>query len=490
MNIRKELQGKTIGVFDYETDGFLHSLTKVHCCTIQNAISKEVMTSEESHRDPQGALDKLDEYDVLVGHNIIGYDLPMLKKMYGWEPKSHVIILDTLWMSRMYYADIEDGHSLGAWGARLKNEKEEYYPVMDKDQPVYNEDEKFPEKNPCWEGSIYTSQMGAYCDQDVSVNVDLFWWLLDALQHFSWMSIICEMDTAKLIQRQMQHGFVFNYKEAEILYAKLDSRRMELEDIVHETFKPLPKFTKEIQPKVRMNGTVSPVGLKSHIEALGAQVFPTPEFIRHEEIVDGKTKKSVTYQSGSFSAVEYPEFSLGSRKQIAERLVLAGYTLKEFTEKGSPIINDATLKDAADSGIPEAKPLAEYFLITKRVGMVRDWIAKAIWNEEQGVYRIHGYVNSLGAATNRMTHSSPNVAQVPSAHSPYGEQCRSLFTVRSGYKLVGCDASGLELRCLAHYMNDKDYTDTVLHGDIHTANQLAAGLLTRNQAKTFIYAFL
>jgi DNA polymerase I-like protein with 3'-5' exonuclease and polymerase domains len=56
--------------------------------------------------------------------------------------------------------------------------------------------------------------------------------------------------------------------------------------------------------------------------------------------------------------------------------------------------------------------------------------------------------------------------------------------------LVGCDASSLELRCLAHYMRDDDYTKEVVEGDIHTANQKAAGLETRDQAKTFIYAFI
>lgn len=116
--------------------------------------------------------------------------------------------------------------------------------------------------------------------------------------------------------------------------------------------------------------------------------------------------------------------------------------------------------------------------------------------------RIHGYVNTMGANTNRMTHSSPNVAQVPATkvdkagnilwgiEGSFGADCRKLFGVRKGYKLVGCDASGLELRTLAHYMGDQGYIETLLTGDIHTANQLAAGLPTRNNAKTFIYAFL
>jgi DNA polymerase-1 len=92
--------------------------------------------------------------------------------------------------------------------------------------------------------------------------------------------------------------------------------------------------------------------------------------------------------------------------------------------------------------------------------------------------------------TGRMTHSSPNMGQVPAVYSPYGQECRACWTVPEGYSLVGMDASGLELRMLAHYMKDEDYTNEILTGDIHTANQLAAGLETRDQAKTFIYAFL
>jgi len=89
-----------------------------------------------------------------------------------------------------------------------------------------------------------------------------------------------------------------------------------------------------------------------------------------------------------------------------------------------------------------------------------------------------------------MTHRSPNMAQIPNSGSPYGQECRSCWTVPDGYKLVGIDASGLELRVLAHYMNDQEYIDEVIHGDIHSRNQELAGLKTRNESKTFIYAFL
>ena len=89
-----------------------------------------------------------------------------------------------------------------------------------------------------------------------------------------------------------------------------------------------------------------------------------------------------------------------------------------------------------------------------------------------------------------MTHRNPNMAQVPNAGSPYGKECRSCWTVPKGYKLVGIDASSLELRMLAHYMDDPDYIEEVINGDIHTTNQKLAGLKTRDQAKTFIYALV
>jgi DNA polymerase I-like protein with 3'-5' exonuclease and polymerase domains len=156
---------------------------------------------------------------------------------------------------------------------------------------------------------------------------------------------------------------------------------------------------------------------------------------------------------------------------------------KEVTPSGQPKVDESTLKKQTD--IPEAKIILRYLLCQKRASHVDSWI-KAVGEDS----RIHGRVRHIGAVTGRMAHSSPNLAQIPSVRAEYGKQCRELFTVREGHVLVGADASGLELRMLAHYMDDADYTNEILTGDIHTANQKAAGLATRDQAKTFIYAFL
>lgn len=138
-----------------------------------------------------------------------------------------------------------------------------------------------------------------------------------------------------------------------------------------------------------------------------------------------------------------------------------------------------------------AELVKEYLLVQKRVSQIESWM-EAVGKDG----RVHGKVTTNGAVTGRMTHSSPNMAQIPNAGSIYGPECRECWSVEEGNVLVGCDASGLELRMLAHYMKDEDYVRTVCEGsskdgtDVHTVNQRAAGLATRDNAKTFIYAFL
>jgi DNA polymerase I-like protein with 3'-5' exonuclease and polymerase domains len=136
-------------------------------------------------------------------------------------------------------------------------------------------------------------------------------------------------------------------------------------------------------------------------------------------------------------------------------------------------------------------------MVNKRISQLAEgkeaWLKRV---EEDG--RIHGYVNTNGAVTGRMTHSRPNVAQVPANDAPYGEECRELFMVPKGRKLVGCDAAGLELRMLAHYMfpyDNGEYAQAVLHGrkedgtDAHTMNAKALGK-TRSEGKTWFYGFI
>jgi DNA polymerase I-like protein with 3'-5' exonuclease and polymerase domains len=200
------------------------------------------------------------------------------------------------------------------------------------------------------------------------------------------------------------------------------------------------------------------------------------------------TKKRYSEKTGKRLKDETITFNPASRQQIGEKLIELGWKPKKFTPTGQPIVDEAVLV-ALD--FPEAKIIAEYLMLQKRVAQVESWM-DAVGKDG----RVHGRVITNGAVTGRMTHSSPNMAQIPNSGSPYGKECRQCWTVEDGNVLVGCDASGLELRMLAHYMKDENYVKTVTEGsskdgtDVHTINQRAAGLETRDQAKTFIYAFL
>ena len=370
----------------------------------------------------------------LIGHNIIDYDIPVLERILGTDFGS-CNVTDTLVLSRLAYPSREGGHSLEAWGQRLGCPKGEH-----------ND----------WDN--YSPEMVEYCEQDVRVNVKVYNALRGALSDFGSESISLEHQVQRIISTQIRNGWSLDQEGAFVLLAKLKERKFDLEEAVHNTFKPLPTFVRNVKPKFKKDASLSVVGLK---------------FLGEQWATVG----------GEFSRIDYPEFNLGSRQQIGRYLQYFGWKPKQFTEKGQAIVDEAVL--AKVTNIPEASMIAEYLLVQKRIAQVQSWLDAV---EDDG--RVHGYVNANGTVTGRMTHSSPNMAQVPSVSAEYGTECRACWTAPEGYKVVGMDASGLELRMLAHYMNDEDYTHEILNGDIHTANQFASGVDTRNQAKTFIYAFL
>ena len=370
----------------------------------------------------------------LIGHNLIGYDIPVLEKLLAAD-FSKCKITDTLVMSRLANPSREGGHSLDNWGTILNCPKGDHN---------------------VWD--VFSYDMLEYCIQDVKVNTLVYQRLLLELKDFKPESVDLEHQVQGVISKQIKTGWLLDQEKAYHLLATLKEKKNDLEDEVHEVFKPLPTFVKEITPKVKKDGTLSVVGLKFLGEQWETAVAP-------------------------FSRIDFPVFNLGSRQQIGRHLQYYGWKPKQFTETGQAIVDEAVLGTV--KGIPQAALIAEYLMIQKRVAQVQSWLEAV---KEDG--RVHGYVNANGAVTGRMTHSSPNMGQVPAVYSPYGKECRDVWTVPEGYKLVGMDASGLELRMLAHYMNDEGYTNEILTGDIHTANQLASGLETRDQAKTFIYAFL
>ena len=419
-------------VFDIETDGLDPS--KVWLVWVYERDTKEfVLFVGDTVNNFTQYIKDMGECKV-IGHNIIAYDIPVCERLLGTD-FSKCQVVDTLVMSRLAKPDRLGGHSLDSWGESLNFAKGDYDDWLN-----------------------FSQAMVDYGKQDVALNERVYTTLLHELDGFGSDSLVLEHQTQEIIARQIKRGWTLDQEKSFILLAELKEKKYDLEDKVHEVFKPLPTFIKEVTPKIKKDGSMSVVGLKF----LG---------------------DSWELVGGEFSRIDFPVFNLGSRQQIGRHLQYYGWKPESFTEKGQPIVDEAVLRKV--KGIPEAELIGEYLMIQKRIAQVQSWLDAV---QDDG--RVHGYVNANGAVTGRMTHSSPNMGQVPAVYSPYGRECRDVWSVPKGYKLVGMDASGLELRMLAHYMNDEGYTNEILTGDIHTANQLAAGLETRDQAKTFIYAFL
>jgi len=278
-----------------------------------------------------------------------------------------------------------------------------------------------------------TPEMLEYCKQDVRVCKAIYVHLLEEMKEFSQSAVEDEHRMQIMANKVSKTGFGFDVAAAQKLYNTLYAEQSEIALKLCDVF----------PPKIESGRT-------------------------HKRT--GKPLKDIVH-----------EFNPASRKQIGERLIELGWKPRSFTETGQPKVDETTLSSC---DLPEARIFARYFLLQKRTGMIKSWIDAAVNG------RVHCTYMTLGAVTNRMSCVDPNLQQVPAVRSELGKECRALWVPRrdSDNVLLDTDAAGLELRVLAHYMGDKRFIDEILNGDVHTANQKMAGLETRDQAKTFIYA--
>jgi DNA polymerase-1 len=471
-----------VGIADLETDGLLDTVSKIHCLVIKDkSTGKNYRYSPSQIRE---GLEHLSTFDLIVMHNGVSYDYAVIRMLHPDIKLPE--ILDTLLMSRLIFPNIKDidfnkrdrdknyplpmnmygRHSLESWGYRLGILKGDYG------------------KNTDWK--LYTPEMLDYCEQDVEVTDVLYEMLKPHIADFG-QSVWVEHEFAKIIHRQVERGWAFDIKKATQLYSELVAKRQQIAMEMTNTF---DGWWEEMKSPAYYTCKGIKAPTKAEVRAKVKAHFPHMKLREiDEEIVAGENRK------------KHIPFNPSSRQHIhkvfAEKY---NWKPKEFTERGEPKIDDDILKAMP---YPEAQMLAEYFMLEKRIGQLAEGNQAWLKLVKQG--RIHGSVNTNGAVTGRCTHSHPNVAQVPAARKNrdgsvkmgheggYGYECRELFTTTSGMVLVGADASGLELRCLAHYMaywDNGKYSTIVTTGDIHTENQNAAGLPNRDNAKTFIYAFL
>lgn len=477
-------------IFDIETDGFVDQMTVIHCLHIKDtATGKRMRFSSGVYADGtparrDGSIEEgialLEAADDIVGHNILSFDNRAIRKLHPtFAPRG--TLHDTLVYARLIWTNLMDidvtamkecrrgpgftpkmmgSNSLEAWGHRLNVFKGDYSIARKAEALILGLDE---EQTHAYVWGSFNKDMDDYCEQDNEGCEALLDLILS--KEYSPEALRLEMDTAEIIVAQEATGFLFNDKAAMALVAELSGIRAGLEDELRTTFAPW------YEPKLYKGENV----------------------VLHPKV----NNKALGYVPGQpLTKIELTVFNPGSRHHAANRMkVLFGWVPTEMTPSGEPKVDEDTLGGLP---YPEAKLLVRYLTVQKRLGQIAE--GKAAWLKHQKPDgRIYGRVNPNGTRTGRMTHFSPNLAQVPKVGSLWGEECRSFFRVPDGYRLVGCDAEGLELRTLAHYMarfdggaygRAVDSGDKALGTDVHTLNMRVVGLNSRDSAKTFIYAYL
>lgn len=442
-------------IFDIETNGFLDELTKVHCIAVRDEAGGEVRSfGGKTDEKIRNFLTHLEDAPILIGHNIIEFDIPALQKVYPtFKPKGH--LWDTLLDCQTIWTDLRDRdfrfqkkhpefptkhigrQSLKAWGVRIGEYKIDFLAEHEDD------DEAFAE---------WTEEMEAYCRQDVVVTAKLYE-MIKGHARFSQKAHDLEMEFKQYMLDQEREGFPFDVQSAQGLYAELVAERAKLEADLQLVFPPW------------------------HV---------------YKDFIPKRDNKKKGYEKGvPFKKSKLVAFNPRSHDHIADRLVtVRGWKPESFTDKGKPE-TDGDVLEALGSRWPECKSLARHGEIQKIIGMVAEG-KSAYLKLVSPDGRLRGRVSTCGTVTGRCSHKEPNLGNIP-RRGELGKRVRKLFTSIPGYKLVGADAKGLELRMLAHFLGKFDggkYVVIVCDGDPHSYHQDLAGLPTRDDAKTFIYGFI
>lgn len=427
-------------VSDLETDGLLDSLTRIWVLGI-----KELDGERRAYADQPGypslseGIERLKAADRIIFHNGMKFDYPVLQKFYGKDVLDRRKIFDTLVVSRLLDPESKK-HSLDDWGKEMGNFKGSHNDF-----------------------SRFSKSMVDYCLQDLEVTEAVYKHVVAKIDGWGY-SVELEHEVAYILGLQEINGFGFDVDAAEKLLSELLAEKDDLEKKLQDVFPPMYVSDKETTPKKTMH---------------------------YKEVLRGDTTEGCTY-----TKVKLQIFNPGSRIQIANRLKRKyGWKPRKFTPGGAPEVNESIMKELPWE---EAQAAAAYLRLGKMVGMLS---APKKPNGKGGGWlthvrdgRIHGAVNSNGAVTGRMTHFAPNVAQADT-----DKRMRSLWLPRKGWDLVGCDAEGIELRMLGHYLWRYDggaFAKSVVEGDkdkgtdAHTINQKIAGLYSRNNAKRLIYAMI
>lgn len=449
-------------VFDLEGNGLLDNVTKIHC-----GVFKHVRTGDVKIFRPhqiQEMLAFMSKQKVLIGHNILGYDLPALKKLYGFEFAGKKV--DTLIMSRLLYPDIQlptkllaalkelnstipkgqprkrppGPHSIEAWGYRLGRGKVQY------------ED---------WE--TFDEGMLHRCSEDVEIQCILFDKLRTKMDELKWPkeSMETTFKAFEILAEQEENGWLFDVERAHKMLSLLDHWMARIDRIVVPNL-PLRMNILESKTSTGYNWVRKPF-LKS-----GKYAAIT---VRFDPKLEGKTSKT-GYITGPFSRISWDTVSLDSRDETVAYLLASGWQPKEWNyEKGE---DGRAVLDQKGNPIPRSPKLNykddfvgvsgfEGQLIAKRVQCRhRRSLIQGLLELVRPDGRISQRITGI-AATGRLTHAG--IVNIPGGRSFFGKKIRSLFIAKEGYKIVGTDSVSCQDRCLASRADDDSFTEMLLNGD-------------------------
>ena len=444
-------------VFDIETDGLLNECTQVFVLITQDIETGDIKTyTDHDSKYPNIAdgLNALSMADVLIGHNIIGFDIPALKKLYGWSTDTK--IFDTWTISQACSYRRVHKHGLAGWGEKFG------YHKLDFD-----------------DFSQYSDEMRVYCQRDVELNTQVYYHLLKEIAMASKKSpkfregLRIEHEVHKLNSMIRDKGWLFDMPKAQSHVKTLSSRMKEIEDAIEPNLPPITKaIDKEPkEPKYTKAGWFTATTARMLSEYLGRTV--TAE--------EGKT-----LEIKSFQRTTKEPMKLGNLNELKEWLKTQGWVPDDYNVKRvgnewiktGPKLTTTSLEKLGTLGTQ----IDTWTTLRNRRSVLEGWIEHA---SRDG--RLHGNMWTIGTPTFRCRHEV--IANLPAVDAVFGRELRELFIAEPGYKVVGADSSGNQFRSLCHYVNDDNLTNQVLKEDIHQFNADIIGT-DRRTAKTWIYAFL
>jgi len=452
-------------------------------------VFREVTSNEEEKR----RFLQLVGTATLIGHHILGYDVPVLESLLGYRRRGVSNYVDTFIISKLVDYSRPGGHSIEQYGKEfgLEKGKNHYLDFFQK----------------------WSQPLEDYCVRDVEICHRIYMAFHRIITDNSWSKAIDLEHRFQLVVNNLhRNGFSFNTSNAQKLLSRVEKELSELDKEILNAFPPRLVHVREITPKYTRYGTLHKGDFR---------------WVESGDLSE--------YNGGPFCRCSWNEFNPSSHKQIIRVLADAGWTptdrtqthidtereinrLKYSRNPGKELdlknlhdklvqlrvsgwkINENNLSTLPSKTPSPARTLAKRILLESRRRTLTEWLG--LVHPDTG--RIHGDFQSIGAWTHRMAHQRPNTANIPTEFKEdgtrklLGKELRSLWQAPRKRLLVGVDAEGIQLRIFAHYIDDKEFTDALVQGkkgdrtDPHSLNQRILGSVCRSRqsAKRFIYALL